>query len=117
MPVRTNIRIQIILSVAKFESPAVVRRKLQIQFGKDISSEGTIAGTFKRFCETGTVGDKERSERQSKITEENIEEVNDVIENQAQSSVRTAHRIMTYHLSLKPYKMHFIQLLYKESFV
>ena len=112
--------------MAKYESAAVVRRKLQIEFGRSTPSEGYITVTFQRFCDTGTVEDKERSGRPSKITEEKIEEVCDVIENDPQSSVRTvaatcsiptttAHRIMTEYLSLKPYKMHFVQQLYEED--
>ena len=112
--------------MAKYESAAVVRRKLQIEFGRSTPSEGCITVTFQRFCETGTVEDKERSGRPSKITEEKIEEVCDVIENDPQSSVRTvaaacsiptttAHRIMTEYLLLRPYKMHFVQQLYEED--
>ena len=126
MTVPKNIRIQIVLLMAKYESPAVVRRKLQVEFGKNTPSEGCITVTFQRFCETGTVEDKERSGRPSKITEEKIEEVQGFLENQPQSSVRTVatacsiprttiHRIMREHLSLKPYKMHFVQQLYDED--
>jgi transposase len=82
MTVPKNIRIQIVLLMAKYESPAIVRRKLQVEFGRSIPSEGCITATFQRFCETGTVEDKERSGRPSKIAEEKIEEVHDVIENQ-----------------------------------
>ena len=57
-----------------------------------------------------------RSGRPSKITEEKVDEVRDVIQNEPQSSVRvvatacsipptTTHRIMTEYLSLKPYKV------------
>ena len=70
---------------------------------------------FNAFCENRTVEDRERPGRPSEITEEKIDEVAEVIENEAQSSVRsvatacsiprtTAHRIMTEHLSLKSYK-------------
>ena len=114
------------LLAAKFESPAVVRRKLQVACSTSTPSQGTITSTFQRFWETGTVEDKERSGRTSEITEEKIEEVSDVVENQPQSSVRTvatvcsvspatAHRTMTQHLSLKTDKMHFVQELYEED--
>jgi hypothetical protein len=43
--------------MAKFESPAVVRRKLQVDFGEDTPTEACIKRTFERFCETGTVKD------------------------------------------------------------
>ncbi len=47
----------------------VVKRKLQIEFGKNTPSEKCIKVTFERFCETGTVEDRQRSGRSSKITE------------------------------------------------
>ena len=102
--------------MAKFESSTVVKRKLWTEFGKNTPGEITIRETFQRFCETGTVEDRERPGRPSEITEEKIDEVAEVIENELQSSVRsvatgysiprtTAHQIMTEHLSLKSYKV------------
>ncbi|CAF2697237.1 unnamed protein product [Rotaria sp. Silwood2] len=75
--------------MAKFESRTVVQRILQAEFGKNAQKKDCIIATFQRFCEIVTVEDRERSGRPSKITEEKIEEVHDVIENQQQSSVRT----------------------------
>ncbi len=127
MSIPTNIRIKIVLLMAKFESPIVVQRKLQAEFGKNAPKKDCIISTFQRFCETGTVENRERSGRPSIITEEKIDEVYDVIENQPQSSVQTVatacsispmttHRIMTEYLSLKPYKAQFVQKLYEEDF-
>ncbi|CAM4845930.1 unnamed protein product [Rotaria magnacalcarata] len=90
--------------MAKFESSTIVKRKLWTEF----------------------VEDRERPGRPSEITEEKIDEVAKVIENEPQSSVlsvatacsisqTTAHRIMTEHLSLKPYKVQFVQKLYEED--
>ena len=112
--------------MAKLESSRVVKRKLWTEFDKNTPGETTIRETFQRFCETGTVEDRERPGRLSEITEEKIDEVAEVIENEAQSSIRsvavacsiprtTAHRIMTEHLSLKPYKVQFVQELYEED--
>ncbi len=89
MSVPTNIRMKILLLMAKFELPTVVQRKLKAEFGKNAQKKDCIIATFQRFCETVTVEDRERAERSSKITEEKIEKVHDVIENQPQSSVRT----------------------------
>ena len=111
--------------MAKFESSTVVKLKLWTEFGKSTPGETTIREAFQRFCETGTVEDRERPGRPSEITEEKIDEVAEVIENEPQSSVRsvatacsiprtTAHRIMTEHLSLKPYKVQFVQELYED---
>ena len=126
MSVPTNIKIKIVLLMAKFESSTIVKRKLWTEFGKNTPGETTIREIFQRFCETGTVEDRERPGRPSEITEEKIDEVAEVIENEPQSSVRTvatacsiprttAHRIMTEHLSLKPYKVQFVQELYEED--
>jgi transposase len=94
----------------------VVRRKLQVEFGKNIPTEAWIKRTSDRFCETGTVEDREHPGRPSKTTEENIDEVRDVIQNEPQSSVRavatncsvpptTAYRIMSEYLALEPFKV------------
>ena len=126
MSVPIDLRIKIVLLMAKFESPVVVRRKLQVEFGKNTPTEVCIKATFDRFCATGTVEDRDHSGRPSKITEQMIEEVHDVVQNQPQSSVRavatacsipktTAHRIMKEYLLLKPYKVQFVQQLYEED--
>ncbi len=60
----------------------VVKRKLQVEFGKKTPIEVTIKATLERFCETGTVEDRERPGRSSKITEEKIDEVRDVLGNE-----------------------------------
>ena len=126
MSVPTNVRIKIVLLMAEFESSMVVKRKLWTKFGKNMPGETTVRETFQCFCETGTTEDRERPGRPSKITEEKIDEVAEVIENEAQSSVRsvatacsilrtTADRIMTEYLSLKPYKGQLVQEVYEED--
>jgi hypothetical protein len=127
MSVPINIRIQIVLLMAKFESITVVKRKLQAEFGSDSPGEVCIRETFKRFCETASVDDRSRSGRPTAMTEEKIDEIRQICENSPQSSVRvvaqassspstTVYRIMTEHLLLKPYKMQFLQQLYEEDF-
>jgi hypothetical protein len=80
MPVPTNIRIQIVLLMAIFESSVIVRQKLHVEFGRSAPSEGCITATFQRFCETGTLENKERSRRPSKMTKVKAGEVHDVVE-------------------------------------
>ena len=105
--------IKIVLLMSKFESPVVVRRKLQIELGKDTPIETCIKYTFDRFCGTSRVKDRESPGRLPKITEEKINEVRDFIQHEPQSPVRavatdrtvshaTAHRIMRDYLGLKP---------------
>jgi transposase len=116
MSLPINIRIKIVLLMIKFESPIVVKRKLQVEFDKNTPSEVCIKEVFQRFCETGTVEDRERSGRPSKITEEKVDEVHDVYENEPQSSVRAVstvcaiprtivHRTMTEYLPMKLYNV------------
>ena len=111
----------------KFQSLTTVKRKLQAEFGKQTPSLNCIKDVFKRFTETGTVEDRERSGRPSVITEETVEKVDYICEAERRQSVRTVaaacaipkttvHRIMTEHLLLKPYKGHFVQQLYEEDF-
>ena len=50
---RIEIKIQIVLLMAKFESTTVVKRKLQSDFGKNIPIEHGIRNRFERFCEIG----------------------------------------------------------------
>jgi hypothetical protein len=112
--------------MAKFESPTIVERKLKAEFGKNAPKKDCIIATFQRFCETGSVEDRERPGRPSTVTEDKVEEVIDVIDNQPQSSVRTiatacsistttTYRIMTEYLSLKPFKGQFVQQLFEED--
>jgi hypothetical protein len=126
MSVPLAIRIKIVLLMAKFESLTAVQRKLKVEFGDQTPSLHCIKDTFERFKETGTVEERQRSGRPPIINEEKAEEVLHFCETDPTSSVRTvaaacsipkttAHRIMTENLSLKPYKMHFVQQLYEED--
>ena len=120
MSVPINLRMKIVLLIAQFESAVVVRRKLQVEFGKNRPTEVCIKRTFVRFCETGTGEDREHLDRPSKITEQKIDEVLNVIQDKPQSSIRavattcsipstTAYRIMTEYLGLKLFKMQFVE--------
>jgi hypothetical protein len=73
MPVPTHTRIQIVLLMAIFESPAIMRQKLHVEFGRSTPIEGCIATTFQHFCETSTVENKERSRRPPTITEAKVQ--------------------------------------------
>lgn len=126
MSVPIDLRIKIVLLMAKFESPAIVRRKLQVEFGKNTPTEVCIKATFDRFCDTGTVFDRQHPGRPSQITEEKVDDIRNAIQNEPQSSVRTiatacaiptttTYRIMREYLELKPFKLQFVQQLYEED--
>ena len=111
---------KVVLLIAKFESPVVVRRKLQVEFGKNRPTEACIKRTFVRFCETGTEEDRKHLYRPSKIAKPKTDEVRNVIQDKPQSSIRavtticsipstTAYRIMTEYLGLKLFKIQFVE--------
>ena len=106
--------------MAKFESPVVVRRKLQVELGRNRPNEACIKRTFVHFCETGTGEDREHLDRPSKIAKQKIDEVRNVIQDKPQSSIRaiastcsipstTAYRITTKYLGLKLFRMQFVE--------
>ena len=120
MSVPINLRMKIVLLIAKFESPVVVRRKLQVEFDKNRLTETCIKRTFVRFCETGTGEDREHLDRPAKITKQKIDEVRNVTQDKPQSSIRaiastcsipstTSYRIMTEYLGLKLFKTQFVE--------
>jgi len=90
--VSINIKIKLVLLMTKFESPIVLKLKLHVQFGKNAPSENCIIVRSQRFCETGTVWDRECSRRSWKVTKEKVSELHDVVENEPQLNFR---RIVT----------------------
>ena len=75
MSVSIEIKIKIILLMAKFESGTIVKRKLQSDFGKSTPAEHGIRTMFGRFCEIGSVEDRSRSGRPTVINQEKVDEV------------------------------------------
>lgn len=119
-------RIQVVILMAKFESPIMVIRELQRREATDIPNRHSITAIYEKFLETGSVHDKVRSGRPSTITEDKIQEVEEILEKEPVNSVRSvardatissyqAHRIMRDIIGYKPYKMHSVQQLYDED--
>ena len=120
MSVPIDLRMKIVLLIAEFESPVVVRRKLQVWFDKNRPTEACIQRIVVRFCEIGTGGDREHLDRPSKITKQKIDEVHNVIQDKPQPSIRavattcsipstTAYRTTTEYRELKLFKMQFVE--------
>ena len=65
--------------------PTVVQRKLEAELGKNAPEKDYIIAAFQRFCETDTIENQECSKRPSKIT---VNEVHNINENQQQTSVQ-----------------------------
>ncbi|CAF4075045.1 unnamed protein product [Rotaria sp. Silwood2] len=112
--------------MARLESPSSVRRHFQRENMSDIPSEKTIKAIYDKFIETGSVHDRERSGRPSLMTTEKLDEIEEVLSDNAMVSVRrvsqevnlsksTVHLAMRNVLGYKPYKMHLTQQLDDED--
>jgi hypothetical protein len=122
----TETRIQIVLLMAKLESPTRVIREMQRQGDKNVPERHAITSIYEKFLETGSVEDRSRSGRPSTITDEIVDEVEQILDEEPLNSVRNvaraaslskyqAHRIMRDILGFKPYMMRSTQLLYDED--
>ena len=126
MSIDLQLRIEIVLMMARLESPSSVRRHFQRQNMSDIPSEKTIKAIYDKFIETGSVHDRERSGRPSVATPEKLDAIEKVLSNNAMISVRrvsqevnvprsTVHRTMRNVLGYNPYTMHLTQQLDDED--
>ena len=75
MSVPINIRIIIVLLMAKFESSIVVKGKMQVEFGITTPNIDYTIDAFQCFCEMSIVVNRPQFERPSEITKEKIDEV------------------------------------------
>lgn len=112
--------------MAKYESPVMVIRELQRRGTTRIPERHTITSIYQKFLETGSVEDLSRSGKPSTITENKVEEVEEILENEPVNSVRSlarqatispyqARRIMREFLGYKPYMMRSVQQLFDED--
>lgn len=126
MPIDLSLRIEIVLMMSKLESPSSVRRHFQRENVSNIPSEKSIRAVFDKFIETGSVLDRERSGRLTFLTEEKLDEIEEVLSNKSMVSIRhisqevnlsktVVHRAMRDVLDYKPYKVHLTQQLYDED--
>ncbi|CAF0812160.1 unnamed protein product [Adineta ricciae] len=126
MPINLQLRIKIVLTMAKLESLSPVRRYFQRENVSNIPSEKSIKAVYDKFIETGTVFDRQRSGRPSLMTEEKLDEIEEVLSTTSMVSVRgvsqsvnlsktVVHRAMRDVLGYKPYKMHRTQQLFDED--
>ena len=121
-----EVKVQVVVLMAKFESPVMVIRELQRQGITDIPTRQTISSIYQKFLDTGSVQNVNPPGRPSTITEDKIDEVEQALTMQPMNSVRNiarvtdisksqAHRIMRNIIGLKPYMMHCTQQLYDED--
>ena len=105
----------------------VIRRELRRQEAAEVPQRHTITSIYQKFLETGSVEDRRiRSGRPSTITNDRINEVEEALNREPQTSVRKigremniskdkAHRIMRDIIGFKSYMMHCTQQLYDED--
>ena len=74
--------------MAKFESPNIVKGKMQVEFGIKTPHIDCTIDAFQGLCEMSIVVNRQQFERPSKTTEEKISKVYDNCENVPLSSVR-----------------------------
>lgn len=88
MSIDLRLRVEIVLMMAKLESPSSVRRHFQSENMSGIPSEKAIKAIYDKFIETASVHDRERSGRPSLITTEKTDEIENVLAENAMVSVR-----------------------------
>jgi len=76
------------------KSDVQTQRNYRIKYGRDPPSRPSIRALHKKFMETGTVLDKERSGR-PRTSEENIDRVSQAFTRSPRKSIRTAARVAT----------------------
>ena len=119
-------KIQVVILMAKYESPVMVIRELQRRGTTNISERHAITSIYQNFLETGSVEDRAHTGRSSTITEDKIQEIQQILDNEPVNSVRSvsreanvsryqAHQIMRDFIGYKPYMMHSVQQLYDED--
>ena len=119
-------KIRVVILMAKIESPIQVWRTLQKENSKEIPSPTQISRIYKKFLETGSVGDRERTGRPKKYDENTINKIEEIIEEKSTSTLAeisatvslsksTVHNILHSELGAKCYKVQTHQELYEED--
>ena len=85
----TEERINVVLFMAKYGSVTTARRQWQKELRTTPPSESTFRLVFKKFTETGSVQDAERSGRPS-LAEGDVLRIKEEFEDNPRSSVRDA---------------------------
>ena len=75
-------KIQVVILMAKYESPVMVIRQLQHRGTTNIPERHAKTSTYQKFLETGSVGDCAHTERPSTITEDKVQEIQQILDNE-----------------------------------
>ena len=79
MPLDEDLKIKIVLEMAKLDYPKLVIRNFQRENLPVIPCEKTVRRVFDKFLETGSIHDRERSGRPTTATDEKVDEINEVL--------------------------------------
>ena len=100
--------------MAKYKSPVMVIRELQHRGTTNIPERHAITAIYQKFLKIGSVGDRARTGRPSTITENKVQEIQQILDNESVNNVRSVAReanvsryqIMRDFIGYKPYMMH-----------
>ena len=122
-----QLRIKIVLLMAKFESSTMVLRQLKHDGHTNILTTQSIGKLYAKFCQFGTVLDLEKSGRPKICDENSTNQVREILENnpnvtisaicgQTNLSRGTVHDRIKNDIRIKSYKIQIHQELYEEDF-
>ena len=109
-------KIQVVILMTKYESPIMIIRELQRRGTTNIPERYAIISIYQKFLETGSIGDLAHTGRPSTIAEHKVQEIQQVLDNEAVNSVQSvvwkanvsryqARQIMEDFIGYKPYMM------------
>jgi len=122
-----DVKIRIVILMAKLESATAVRRALQQEKFTDIPVNSTITRIYEKFCETGSVEDIFHSGRPKKYDDNHAMKVEEILNEKPKSTLTeissltnisrsSVFRLIHSELNLKSYKIQIHQKLFEEDY-
>ena len=122
-----ELRIRIVLLMAKFESQSAVLRVLKSEGIENLPSITAISNLYEKFCQFGTVLDLPKSGRPKISDEESTEPIRQIMEIAPKSTLSaisaatgintvTISRRLKVEIGMKPYKIQIHQELQEDDF-
>ena len=85
-------KIQVVVLMTKYESPVMVIGELQRRGTTNIPERYAITSIYQKFLETGSVGDRAHTGTPSTVTEDKVQEIQQILDNEPVNSVRSVAR-------------------------
>ena len=122
-----NLKIRVVVLMAKMESATTVQRALRREKFAKVPSIPTIRNIYNRFCKTGSVADLPRSGRPKLCNENDTEHIKEIVDAKPKSTLseissivgrsRTSiFRVLHSDMGLKSYKIEIHQKLFEEDY-